>query len=133
MTPIRALASVLGVANGAFASYIAMGPLNATYNCPFNGCPASMFYDYQALVVVGLLLVVAALVSLKGFGWAFLLSGGLSIAVLALVVVKWGAFGSNSLPSVVLAVAAAAVEFAGSRPERELSEKDSPLNLPVFG
>ncbi len=124
---------MLGLANGAFGAYVAMGALDAPYGCPANGCPAAMFYDYQALVVVGLLLVVASLVSLKGFGWAFLLGGGLSVVVLGLVVAKWGAFGSNSLPSATLAIVAAAVEFVASRPGRELSEKDSPLNLPVFG
>lgn len=133
MTPIRAIASALGVANGGFAAYVAIGPLIAPYNCPANGCPASMFYEFQALAVVGAALVVASLVSLKGFGWAFLLDAGLSVAVLALVIAKWGAYGSNSLPSAILTVAATAFGLVGSRSAKGLAEKDSLMNLPVFG
>ena len=123
----------MGLLNGAWAAYIAIGPLNATYHCPLNGCPASMFAYAQALAIAGGILVVSSLVSFKGFGWALLIDAALSLAVLGLVAVNWSTYGSNSLPSAVLAVVAAAMEIVGSRPAKVLAEKDSPLNLPVFG
>ena len=137
MSPIKLAGSILGLVNGAWAAYIAFLALNATYNCPNGGCPASTFgfMPYaQGQVVAGGLLVAVSLLSFTGRRPAFILGALLSVAVLAMIALSWGTYSSNdSIPAGILSAASLAVNALASSPSRELSEKDSPLNLPVFG
>jgi hypothetical protein len=137
LSPIRLAGSILGLVNGAWAAYIAFLALNATYNCPSGGCPASLFayLPYaQGQVVVGILLVMVSLVSFTGRRPTFVLGAVLSAAVLATLALTWGTYATNdSIAAGVLSVASLAVDSVASIPSKELSEKDSPLNLPVFG
>jgi hypothetical protein len=59
----------------------------------------------------------------------------LSAAVLVTLALTWGTpFATNdSIAAAVLSTAALLVDAVASRPSKELSERDSPLNLPVFG
>jgi len=136
MVPIKALGSVLGLANGAWAAFIAETALNRIYNCPAGGCPASLFayVPYaEALAAVGAVLVVDSVVSFKGFRVCFLLAALLSVGVLGLVGLEWGTYGGWSLPACILAVAAAAVGTVASRGSKGMPDEAHPLELPVFG
>ena len=136
MVPIKALGSLFGLANGAWAVYIAESALNTVYHCPANGCPPEMFayVPYaQALTVVGGMLVADSLVSFKGYRAALLLAAILSAGVLGLVAAEWGEYGPGSLYSSLLSVAAAAVCLVASRSPKDIPDQAHPLNLPVFG
>ncbi len=137
MSPIRLAGSVLGLVDGAWAAYIAFVALNATYNCPNGGCPASTFVFVpfaQGQVAAGALLVVVSLVSFTGRRLTFVLGAVLSVVVLATLALAWGTYASNeSIAVAALSLASLAADSVASRPSKELSERDSPLNLPVFG
>lgn len=137
MSPIRLAGSILGLVNGAWAAYIAFVALNATYNCPQGGCPASTFafMPYaQGQVVAGALLVIVSLVSFTGRRPTFVLGAVLSAAVLVTLALSWGTYATNdSIAAAVISLASLAVDAVASSPSKELSERDSPLNLPVFG
>ena len=78
--------------------------------------------------------VAVSLVSFAGFRATFVAGSVLSVAILALALFMWATDGTTDLlASVVLAALSAATDAVASRPARALSEKDSPLNLPVFG
>jgi hypothetical protein len=54
--------------------------------------------------------------------------------VLVAVAITWGTYATDySAAAAVLSLVAVMVDAVASRPSRGLSEKDSPLNLPVFG
>lgn len=137
MSPIRLLGSVLGLVSGTWAAYIAFLALNAPESCPNGGCPASMvgLVPYsQWQVVVGVALVIVSLVSFTGRRPTFVVGAVLSAAVLATLAITWGTYVTNdSISAIVLSLASLAVDSVASRSSRELSERDSPLNLPVFG
>jgi hypothetical protein len=138
LSPIRLAGSILGLVNGAWAAYIAFVALNATYNCGPGGCPESMFafVPYaRGQVVAGGLLVIVSLISFTGRRPTFVLGGVLSAAVLVTLALTWGTpFATNdSIAAAVLSTTALGVDVVASRPSKELSERDSPLNLPVFG
>jgi hypothetical protein len=58
----------------------------------------------------------------------------LSAAVLLVIGLTWGTYPTDGSVAVAgLSLVALTVDAVGSRPSRGLSEKDSPLNLPVFG
>jgi len=135
--PIKVLASVLGVVNGAWAVYIALSATNTAMltTCVAKGCEAMFVYVpfAQALAVGGVLLIIVSIVSLKGFRWSLLLEAVLSLAVLGFVAIEWGAYGSASWTSAILSIVAAAVSVYASRRVREIPDQAHPLNLPVFG
>jgi hypothetical protein len=137
LSPIRLAGSILGLVNGAWAAYIAFIALNSTYNCPEGGCPASTFafLPYaQVQVAGGALLVVVSLLSLTGRRPTFIVGAVLSAVVLATLALSWGTYATNdSIASAVVSLASLAVDAVASGPSKELSERDSPLNLPVFG
>jgi len=86
------------------------------------------------IAVVGGTLVVASLVSFSGMRISFALGAVLSAAVLAIVALQWGDFAtSDAEAAVILSVVSIALDALASRPAKALSERDSPLNLPVFG
>ncbi len=86
------------------------------------------------LAALGGLLVVDSLVSFLGLRLSFALGALFSATLLVVVALRWGEYSTtDSAAAVVLSVCAVAVDALASRPARALSEKDSPLNLPVFG
>ena len=137
---------MLSLINGAWAAVIAYSgfvPV-ATQCLPSQKpafCAGAPYYfgisspELQgALLLVGIILVIDALVSFAGVRVSFMLGTVLSAVVLALFALSWG--GPRAWVSevaVVLSVATILVDALASRRSRGLSEKDSPLNLPVFG
>lgn len=85
-------------------------------------------------VVAGALLVIVSLVSFTGRRPTFVLGAVLSAAVLVTLALSWGTYATNdSIAAAVISLASLAVDAVASSPSKELSERDSPLNLPVFG
>jgi hypothetical protein len=86
------------------------------------------------LLPIGALLVLISLVSLAGVRVGFLLGSVFSAAIIALVLLSWGSYPLIDEASVVIvSIGTLVIDAVASRPARGLSEKDSPLNLPVFG
>jgi hypothetical protein len=148
LSPIRVLGSALSLLNGAFAAIIAYGgfipvPIACLPSPPpgsANCAGAPYFFGIASpelqgtLLFVGVILIIDAVVSFAGVRASFVLGAILSAVVLALFAVSWGGPAANfSEAAVVLSVATILVDALASRPSRGLSERDSPLNLPVFG
>ncbi|MGH9919387.1 MAG: hypothetical protein ACRD6W_11055, partial [Nitrososphaerales archaeon] len=88
----------------------------------------------NALLAAGAILAIVSLVSFTGIRLTFALGAILSTAVLLVVGLTWGTYPTDDSIAVAgLSLAALVMDAVGSRPSRGLSEKDSPLNLPVFG
>jgi len=128
---------VLSLLNGAWAAYIAY---YYTYHLPTcslspSGCSGAASPElHSALLAVGAILAIDALVSFAGLRATFMVGVGLSALVLVLVADQWGTFsGTDSTVALVLSVLAIVVDAVASRLSKGLSEEDSPLNLPVFG
>ena len=138
MTPIRLAGSVLGLASGAWAAYIAFvfvtTPVPNSF-CPATGCPAPAdLPSARVQVADGGLVALVSLVSLTERRVAFLIDAILSATVLVTLGLTWGAYSAiNTEIALGLSTLALAVNAVASRPAKELAEKDSPLNLPVFG
>ncbi len=137
MSPIRLLGSAVSLISGVWAAYVALVALTATYMCPLNGCPPSLFefvpYS-QAQAVAGGALAVAAVVSLAMPRPALLAGAALSAVALGAVALAWGAYTlQDATVSAALSTVSLVVDAVASRPSRGLSERESPLNLPVFG
>jgi hypothetical protein len=125
LSPIRILGSVLSVLNGALAVYIHYSGGVAT---------ATTSVSTTWLAVVGGVLVVDSLVSFAGVRMSFAVGAALSAVVLALVALQWGSYvATDAEVAAVLSAICIALDAIAFRPARGLSEKDSPLNLPVFG
>ena len=123
MSPIRVLGSVLSLLTGLWALYV--------YFAVHAGGGGSLF---SLLAAVGGLLIVDSLISLAGLRVSYLVGSALSVVLLLVVALQWGDFGSaDAVVGVVLSICAAATDVVASRPAKGLAEKDSPLNLPVFG
>jgi hypothetical protein len=148
LSPIRVLAFVLSLLTGAYAAIIAkFGFIPVATGClrsPPQGaanCAGAPYYlgisspELQgALLVVGIVLVIDAVVSFAGVRASFVLGTVLSAVVLAIFALSWGGPPTNvSEVAVILSVPTIVVDSFASSPSRTLSEKDSPLNLPVFG
>ena len=137
MSPVRMLGSALSVISGLWTAYIALVALTATYNCPVHGCPASLFafVPYaQVQAVAGGALAVVAVVSLARPRPAFLAGAALSAVALVALALAWGTYTSqDAYVAAALSILSLVVDAVASRPSRALSERDSPLNLPVFG
>jgi len=83
---------------------------------------------------VGGILVVDSLVSFAGVRVSFAFGAALSAVVLARLALEWsGYFAADVEIAAVLSVICIVVDAIAFRPAKGLSEKDSPLNLPVFG
>ena len=88
----------------------------------------------NALLAAGAILAIVSLVSFTGIRLTFALGAVLSAAALVVVGLTWGTYATDdSIAVAALSLAALVVDAVGSRPSKGLSEKDSPLNLPVFG
>ena len=136
------MGAVLSLLNGTLAVFLAYFGVNMVSLCNFFvGCsgtaiPAANFSPelQGALIAVGAVLAVDSLVSLRGVRMSFVLGAILSIVILAIVAVQWGAYvTTDSLAVAVLSTASILVDVVASRPAKGLSEQASPLNLPVFG
>jgi hypothetical protein len=140
MSPIRLAGSIIGLIVGVLAAFIVIsGP--ASSSCPGPGvcigptAPSAWNPEMQsALLAAGVILAMVSLVSFTGFRLTFILGAALSAAVLASVALTWGTYVTDdSIAAAGLSLVGLVVDAMASRPSRGLSEKDSPLNLPVFG
>ena len=134
MSPIRLLGSVLSLLNGAWSVYIHYygGVTTPIASVP----PGGPGYPVPTvwLVLVGGLLIVDSLVSFAGVRLSFAAGAFLSVAVLALVAIQWGGYVATEVEvAAALSVICIILDAIAFRPAKGLSEKDSPLNLPVFG
>jgi hypothetical protein len=140
LTPIRLAGSVIGFIDGALAAFIGFsGPaVHPLCQGPQTLCTSQSVLPSpemgNLLLGAGVILAIVSLASFTGFRLTFILGAVLSAAVLVVVGLTWGSYGTDeSAAAAGLAVAALIVDIVASRPSRGLSEKDSPLNLPVFG
>lgn len=123
MSPVRALASALSLINGVWAVYLYYAGGQA------GAAPPTVW-----LAAVGAVLAVVSVVGLAGVRTSFALALGLSALVLVLVAARWASFAAaDSELAAVLSVLAIVLDAVAFRPAKALAEKDSPLNLPVFG
>jgi hypothetical protein len=141
LTPIRAAGSVIGLVDGVLAAFmVILGPVRGPL-CEGPGIcigPTSQSAPNPELETVllaaGVILAVVSLVSFTGLRVTFALGAVLSAAALVAVGLTWGTYPTDGSVAVAgLSLAALVIDVVGSRPSRGLSEKDSPLNLPVFG
>ena len=118
----------MSLLNGAWAVYIhyygeLLIPKGASYAVPTIWLP-----------VLGGILVVDSLVSFTGARVSFAAGAALSAIVLVLVALQWGGYVAiHAELAAVLSVVCIVLDAIAFRPAKGLSEKDSPLNLPVFG
>jgi hypothetical protein len=137
--PIRVAGSVIGLVDGVVAAFmVILGPIAPSCPpgafCPLATRPAPNTELDTALLAAGVILAVVSLVSFTGLRVTFALGAVLSATALVAVGLTWGTYPTNdSIAVVALSLVALVVDAVGSRPSRGLSEKDSPLNLPVFG
>jgi hypothetical protein len=130
LSPIRILASVLSLLNGVWAVYIHYyGQATATLSAPAGYSVPTIW-----VAVVGGMLIVDSLVSFAGVRIGFALGAALSAVLLARVALEWSGYvvadvGASAAISAICIV----LDLVAFRPAKGLSEKDSPLNLPVFG
>jgi uncharacterized membrane protein len=137
LNPIRTAGSLLGVVTGLWAVYVsrfvAPSPLCSSLCSP----PAlgDAFHNADPwLGVVGAILVLASLVAIAGVRRSFILGAILSAIMIARVALLWGSYpAADEETTVALSAVAFLVDVVASRPSKALSERDSPLNLPVFG
>jgi len=141
LTPIRVAGSVIGLVDGIVAAFMVISgpaiqvqpPCHGPLPCTSLPMPPSPGLD-NALLAAGAILAIVSLVSFTGIRLTFALGAVLSAAALIVVGLTWGTYPTDDSTAVAaLSLAAVVVDAVGSRPSRGLSEKDSPLNLPVFG
>ncbi len=126
MSPIRILAAVLSLLNGAWAIYIHYYGLSTQV----TSAPVATIW----VAVVGGILVVDSLISLVGVRVSFAFGAALSAVVLARVALEWSGYVAAEVEvAAVLSVISIVLDIIAFRPAKGLAEKDSPLNLPVFG
>jgi len=136
LSPIRAAGSVLGLVAGISGALVELYERLPVPLCLSNLCyghvqPPDL---HGALLVVGALLAVVSVVSFIGSRIVFVFGAILAAAVLAVVALTWGDYVTNdALFVAVFSIVTLVVDLIGSTSSRELAEKDSPLNLPVFG
>ena len=107
-------------------------PWPGTLHGPTQPIPNPGFDN--ALLAAGAILAIVSLVSFTGIRATFALGAILSAAALVVVGLTWWTYPTDDSIAVAgLSLAALVIDAVGSRPSRGLSEKDSPLNLPVFG
>jgi len=141
LTPIRAAGSVIGLVDGVVAAFmVILGPVPGPL-CQGPGIcigptqqPIPSAGLDHVLLAAGVLLAVVSLVSFTGIRLTFALGAVLSAAALVVVGLTWGTYPTDDSIAVAgLSLAALVVDAVASRASKGLSEKDSPLNLPVFG
>jgi hypothetical protein len=133
------LGSVIGLFAGILAAFMETGGPVVHPLCQgqtlCTSLPVSPAPDVaSALLYAGSILAIVSLVSLTGIRLTFILGAVLSAVVLVTAGLTWGTYATDESAAVVgLALVAVVIDAVASRPSRGLSEKDSPLNLPVFG
>ncbi|HEV2389104.1 MAG TPA: hypothetical protein VGS04_00105 [Nitrososphaerales archaeon] len=141
MTPIRVAGSIVGFVDGVVAAFmVILGPVQGPV-CQGPGvCIGPMQLPIPnaeldtVLLAAGVVLAIVSLVSFTGLRVTFALGAILSAAALLTVGLTWGTYPTDDSIAVAgLSLVALVTDAVGSRPSRGLSEKDSPLNLPVFG
>jgi len=141
LTPIRVAGSVIGLIGGVLAAFVViLGPVQAPL-CQGPGIcigPTAQATPNpgldNVLLGAGAILAVVSLVSFTGLRLTFILGAALSAAVLVTVALTWGTYSTDDSAAIAgLSLVAVVIDAVASRPSRGLSEKDSPLNLPVFG
>jgi hypothetical protein len=129
VTPIRAAGSFLGVFTGILAVIVEYTKSNPT--CSSACVPGA---STVWLAVAGAALAAASLVSWGGFRVTFYMGSVLAVMVFAADLALRGQFPADEWELTgALSLATVAVDMVASRPAKTLAEKDSPLNLPVFG
>ena len=134
MSPIRTLASALSLLTGAWAIYIHYYGLAARVTLVAGApcCPLSVATVWVA--VVGGILVVDSLISFAGVRISFAFGAALSAVLLARIALEWSGYVAADVEAAAaLCVVSIVLNAIAFRPAKGLSEKDSPLNLPVFG
>ncbi len=140
MTPIRVAGSVIGLVDGLLAAFmVILGPVQGPL-CQGPGIcigPTGQSVNTEldtALLAAGVILAVVSLVSFTGLRLTFALGAVLSAAALVTLGLTWGTYPTDdSIAVAALSLVALVLDAVASRPSRGLSEKESPLNLPVFG
>jgi hypothetical protein len=141
MSPIRVAGSIVGLIAGILAAFMVISrptsssPCQGPAVCIGPTASSALNPDLQsALLAAGAILAMVSLVSFTGLRLTFILGAALSAVVLVSVALTWGTYATDvSIAAAGLSLVALVVDAVGSRPSRGLSEKDSPLNLPVFG
>ena len=137
MTPIRLAASILGLVSGLWAAYIAFVFVTTPIplSCPVTGCPApANLSSARVQAADGGLVAVVSVISLTERRLAFMINAILSATILVTLGLTWGTYSANGTDIAFgLSGLALVVNAVASRPAKELAERDSPLNLPVFG
>jgi hypothetical protein len=128
-----ALGSALGVATGLWAAYVSYF-VDPSPLCSSCSTPGTLHNSDPWLGIVGAILVLASVVGLAGVRRSFTLGAVLSAVLIARVALLWGSYPfTDEVAVVVLSAITLVAEAVASLPSKGLSEKDSPLNLPVFG
>ncbi|MDA4132694.1 MAG: hypothetical protein OK454_06165, partial [Thaumarchaeota archaeon] len=121
---------------GALAVYIQYYGVR-TVLCSSSGgtlCSTAGMSSTIWLAVVGAILIVDSLVSFAAIRISFVVAAVLSILIFAITIITWGGYDmSYSAVILILSAVTVLVDAVASRPPKALSERDSPLNLPVFG
>ena len=125
------LGSVLGLSAGGLGALAANQPVPPCSACGIQYAAPNLAIPLSAAAIV---LAVVSLLSLTGVRVAFMVGAILSGIVLVVILASWGRFTTgDTVVAAMLSSAALAADILASRPSKGLSEKDSPLNLPVFG
>jgi len=140
LTPVPVAGSVIALIEGVVAAFmVILGPVQGPL-CQGPGIcigPPQSAPNTQldtVLLAAGVILAVVSLVSFTGLRLTFVLAGVLSAAALVTLGLTWGTYPTDdSIAVAALSLFALVLDAVASRPSRGLSEKDSPLNLPVFG
>ena len=127
MVPIRVIGSVFSLLTGLSAALLLSRALERA-----SGAGLTMLGG--GLFIVGAILVVVSVVSFVVPRFTFVVSAVLSVGVLAIIAARYSRFNPDlALVTAFLATVALIADAFAARPSKALAEKDSPLNLPVFG
>jgi len=127
LSPVRAVGSVFSLLTGISAALLLPGELLRASDSGVTRLGGLLF-------IVGAVLVIFAVVSFVVPKYTFVVSAALSIAVLGIIAFRYDRLNPDlATATAVFATVAVIVDVLAARPSKELSEKDSPLNLPVFG
>jgi uncharacterized membrane protein len=127
LTPIRVLGSVFSLLTGLSVAFVLPRGLESASDTGITRLGGLVF-------IIGAVLAIFAVASFVVPRITFIVSAILSASVLLTVAVRFGRFNQDvALVTAVLATVALVTDAFAARPSKGLSEKDSPLNLPVFG
>ncbi len=134
---VKRLAGIANLASSLWILYLVyLYPTFYLENC--RGCslntPLSYDIPVNAMLVVGLILVIDSGACLAGRWLGFPMGALLSLVTIPLMLLKLYYFGVSYIGiGVVLAVTAVALDAMATVSRTKMSEQSHPLNLPVFG